>query len=647
MNPRANRPVPAVVAAFAAAAVAFVLYARTACPGAFWQDSGIYFRSVYTLGNCYPPGYPVYLSAGHLWTCLPGLNPIYGLNLFSAFAAAGAALFVALIALRLLAPGPFAAAGAAVASLLFTAAPAVWAQATVAEVYALNLALAAATMWLLLRWGDAPEDRRPLYAAAFVYGLAAGTHPEQAAFLPAYAAFVLWVGRRRLGLPALALIAAFFAAAFSAYLYLPIRSATGVLPDWGLTRLLPNFWAHLTAKMYHRDQFHVTAPLLWARIRMAADVFQSQFGWAGVAAGLLGSAWLWARRPRGAVLIFGAGAAAAAFILVYYSANWRTWYAPWYMAWSLAAGAAAAWVSGLAGRRRPWLGNVAAAAAVCAAALPVFFRYGPADLSAYRWGETAARGFFRPLGPRATFIMSPEGSAVFGPVQALVTGARSRPDVRFVDGTGCRQFQDFMAMTLTARRAPYETVPPEEYVAAFMSLTAGRTRDFYCLYPFPAAFSYGYRFEPRGMTLRIVRPGETTPARDWWAVCWPADFRGVEGPYLDYWTATYYGVAYTGRARQLLAAGDAAGAAPFLAAADRIGGRSEMVQYNLGVVAAEGGDDDGALAHYRRALALDPTFAEPRRRMAEVYRRLGREGEARRVEADLNALYPTGREPAR
>lgn len=645
MRPEPKRPQPAVVAASAAAAFAFALYAATACPGAFWQDSGIYLRSVYNLGGCYPPGYPVYLNAAYLWTCLPGLGPIQGLNLFSAFGAAAASFFIALILFRLLAPMPFAAVGAAVGALLFAAAPAVWAQATVAEVYGLNLALAAATLWLLLRWGDAAGDRRFLYAAFFLYGLAAGVHPEQAAFLPVYAAFIAWVGRGRVDLRTLALGIAFFAAAFSAYLYLPIRSATGVLPDWGMPRLLPYFAAHLTGKMYHADQFHITLPLVWARARMAADVFQSQFGWGGLAAGALGAAWLWARRPRGALLLFGAGAAAAAFILIYYSANWRTWYAPLYLAWAVAAGTAAAWVAALAARYRLWWGIMVAGVAL-AAVFPIAERFGPADRSAYPWGEIAARSFFRPLEPRATFIMSFEGSSVLGPVQALVTAERVRPDVRFVDGTGCRQFEDFMAMT-PERRVPHEPAPTEDYVKAFMALTADRGRGFYCLYPFPPAYSYGYDFEPRGLALYIKRPGESTPRRDWWAVYWPPGFRGVEAPYVDYWTATYFGVTGVGRAQQLLRAGDAAGAARCREAAERVGARSELVQLNLGVFAAKQGDYERALVYYRRALALDPTFGEPRRRMAAAYRELGREGDARRVEAELAALYPTGREPGR
>ena len=78
---------PTFVAA-AAAALFFVLYAKTCCPGAYWQDSGVYVRSVVQLGNCYPPGYPTYLGLARLFALLPGVGAVAGLNLFSAAAGA-------------------------------------------------------------------------------------------------------------------------------------------------------------------------------------------------------------------------------------------------------------------------------------------------------------------------------------------------------------------------------------------------------------------------------------------------------------------------------------------------------------------------------------------------------------------------------
>jgi len=629
----------AIAVPVAAAAFFLTLYARTVCPAAYWQDSGIYVRSVCLLGNCYAPGYPAYLCSSYIFTALPGLDAVAGLNLFSAAAGAAAAFFVALAALRLYG-GTFSFAGAAVAALALGTAPAVWAQATAAEVYTLSLALTAATVWLLLKWGGGPDDR-PLWGAAFVYGLACGVHPQQAAFLPAYAAYALWAGGRRLLSPrALGLAAAAFALALSAYLYLPVRSAAGVATDWGKPDTLKNFYSHVTGKMYRGELFAGTAALVAARARTAADVFFSQFWWLGAAAGIAGAAWLFRRRTRAAVLLFGAAAVSVAFILNYYSANWRTWYAALYMAWALACGAFVAWACRRLARWRYAFGVAVAAVSVAAAAAAAVVRFGPADRSYFPFAEDAAGNVFRVVGPRAAFILSYEGSAVTGPMAALVTAAYARPDVFLVDAAGTRQFRDFFELAGAEYRDSSEGITPDEYVAAFMRLVGDRRRDYYVLYPFAPARYYGYCYEKRGRVWRLVPPGEAPAPRDWWRLYRRRGVEPAPPPYVDYWTGTYLGVQYVDEARDRDAESDGARAAACLELAERFGGRAEKARANLGAYYETRGDFPRAAAHYRAALALEPTFRKPREGLARVYRLTGREEDAARELGRLSRFYP-------
>jgi hypothetical protein len=629
-----------VLPAVAAAAFFCVLYAKTCCPGPYWQDSGIYARSVCLLGNCYPPGYPAYLCAAHIFTALPGLGAVAGLNLFSAVAGAAAAFFVVLVAARLYGGGGFGVAGAAVAVLAAGSAPAVWAQATVAEVYTLSLTLTAATVFLLLLWGGGPDDRA-FFAAAFVYGLACGVHPEQAAFLPAYVAYAFWAGGRRLlSSRAWSAAAAAFALALSAYLYLPVRSAAGVATDWGKPDNLRHFVYHVTGKMYRHELFAATPALVAARARMAGQLFLSQFGWLGLGAGVLGAAWLFRRRVRGAVLIFGAAAGAAAFILNYYSANWRTWYTALYLAWAVACGAAVAWLCRRLARRRARLAAAAAVACVLVAAAAVPARFGPADRSYFPYAEDAAGNVLRVVGGRPTFILSYEGSAVTGPLAALVTAAYLRPDVYFVDAAGTRQFRDFFDFV----GEEYLYLPAEasadRYVEAFMALVGDRRRGYYTLYPFAPPRRYGYRYEKRAGVWRLVPPGGKTGSRDWWRLY---RRRGVEPEppsYVDYWTATYLGVRYADESRDEARRGDEARARLCLSLAERLGARAEMVQYTLGAYAENRGDAKAAAFHYRRALALDPTFRRARESLIKLYYRAGREDLAAREMEALTDLYP-------
>ena len=80
--------------AFAAltALAAFLVYARTACRTVYVGDSGELAAAVHTLGVAHPPGYPLYLTLGKLFSLLvPVGRPVFRLNLFSAAAAAAAA----------------------------------------------------------------------------------------------------------------------------------------------------------------------------------------------------------------------------------------------------------------------------------------------------------------------------------------------------------------------------------------------------------------------------------------------------------------------------------------------------------------------------------------------------------------------------
>ena len=571
------------------------------------------------------------------------MDAVAGLNLFSAAAGAAAAFFVALAALRLYGGSAFAAAGAAVAALALGTAPAVWAQATVAEVYTLSLALTAATVWLLLTWGGGPDDRA-LWGAAFVYGLACGVHPEQAAFLPAYAAYALWAGGRRLlSARTLSLAAAAFALALSAYLYLPLRSAAGVATDWGKPDTLKNFYSHVTGKMYRGELFAASAALVAARARTAADVFFSQFGWLGSVAGAAGAIWLFRRRVRSAVLLFGAAAVSAAFILNYYSANWRTWYTAFYMAWALAGGAFVAWVCGRAARWRFGAGVVAAGVAVVVAAVAVPARFGPADRGRFPYAEDAAGNVFRVVGRRAAFILSYEGSAVTGPMAALVTAAYARPDVFLIDAAGTRQFRDFFELAGAAYRDSSDDVTPDEYVAAFMTLVRDRRRDYYMLYPFAPPRYFGYRYEKRGRIWRLVPPGEAPARDDWWRLYRRRGVEPTSPAYVDYWTGTYLGVQYVDEARDREAEGDDARAAACLELAERLGRRAEKARANLGAYAESRGDLPRAAGHYRAALALEPTSYQPRENLARVYGLMGREEDAARERGVLARLYPAGK----
>src|SRR5262245_20285996 len=73
------------------AAGLFVIFALGACPTIYVGDSGELVAAVHGLGIPHPPGSPLYVLAGKLWTLLPPVGSIaYRMSLFSAACAAAA-----------------------------------------------------------------------------------------------------------------------------------------------------------------------------------------------------------------------------------------------------------------------------------------------------------------------------------------------------------------------------------------------------------------------------------------------------------------------------------------------------------------------------------------------------------------------------
>ena len=172
------------VTIFAVGVTAFSLYAATAAPGLTWEnfgvDGGELMTAAATLGVPHPPGYPTYVVLGKLFSFLPIGTIAFRFNLFSAFCTAVAAGFVTATAVSLSASHTNrtnALPAAAAAGLSFAFAPLVWSQATIAEVYGLNLAVLAILLWALV------TERSP-FLIGVLFGLSLTTHITSLFFSP-------------------------------------------------------------------------------------------------------------------------------------------------------------------------------------------------------------------------------------------------------------------------------------------------------------------------------------------------------------------------------------------------------------------------------------------------------------------------------
>lgn len=207
------------------------VYLATMAPGLPpGHDSAELTAGAAVLGIPHPPGYPLYTMVGHLFTMLPGMDPAWGMNLFSVLAGALAA-GLAGAAFTVLVRSDLAGTGAALA---FAFARTPWRMAVGAEVFSLHLVFVAALLLLAGLWreADVPGRRRCMTAAALVFGLGLAHHQTIVLLLPGLLAFG-WLARgdRPVGLTPLVLPA--LAVGLSPYLYLPLRAAQGPPLNWG------------------------------------------------------------------------------------------------------------------------------------------------------------------------------------------------------------------------------------------------------------------------------------------------------------------------------------------------------------------------------------------------------------------------------
>ena len=176
-----------------AALLVFIGYWLTLAPDLTLEDSGEMAVAAHYAGVPHPPGYPVWtLYAWAFTKLLPFSNIAWRVAMSSAVAGALACGLIALMVSRgsrllLASPGWFealpgrwktglAVASGATAGALFGFSGFVWSQAVIVEVYTLSVLSLTAVMACVFRWMHAPQQRRYLYLAWFLFGVCLNNH---------------------------------------------------------------------------------------------------------------------------------------------------------------------------------------------------------------------------------------------------------------------------------------------------------------------------------------------------------------------------------------------------------------------------------------------------------------------------------------
>ncbi len=340
----------------------FVLYAATAAPSlvTLFDDSLEFQLVLPTFAIAHPTGYPLYTLLGGIWSrvLFPAGSWAWRTNIFSALAAACAVGFVCAVGQRLVNGGaaegertgrgsptvsPWSGVAAGVgAAIVFGLGPVWWAQATLAEVYALHNLLLAAVLLVTL---TIPPLRGRRFVArmallALLVGLGLAHHRTIVLAVPGVAVYLVWsvpgVWRPRaawlLWLAALLL-------PLLLYLYLPLRAAAGAVDLHGAyTNTWNGFWDHVLARGY--TSFFSGSSLAVERTpQQWFELIVAQVGWVGLLLALVGCAWLRDRRVRkGWVLVLLVLAVNFIFTLFYRVGDQEVFLIPGFLCLALLAG---------------------------------------------------------------------------------------------------------------------------------------------------------------------------------------------------------------------------------------------------------------------------------------------------------------------
>lgn len=192
-------------------AIATAVYALSAEPtGSLW-DCGEFIAGAYKLQVVHPPGAPLFLLVGRMFTLVAETlfpdnpaNIAYAVNLMSGICTAFGATFAAwgtIILAKLAIAGrertdlttgeTIATLGAGlVAGLATTFTSSIWFSAVEGEVYAMSFFFTTLVFWSMLKWYNLPDNKdadRWIIFAAYMAGLSIGVHLLSLLTFPAIA----------------------------------------------------------------------------------------------------------------------------------------------------------------------------------------------------------------------------------------------------------------------------------------------------------------------------------------------------------------------------------------------------------------------------------------------------------------------------
>ncbi|RMH71084.1 MAG: DUF2723 domain-containing protein [Gemmatimonadetes bacterium] len=213
------------------------IYTITLAPTTSFWDSGEYIACAYILGIPHPPGNPLYVLIGRLFSMIPyGEEVAWRVNFMSALSTAFSVMLIFLMTFRftknwggstILEDIPRYVAGIS-AAFFYAFSFTIWTNAIEAEVYGPLVFFMALICWYVLYWGDQIKNKwhhMHILLIVYLFALAFGIHQTAVLIIPALIIFILISDYRTLLDTKLWFLLLVFATlGYSIHLYLIVRT---------------------------------------------------------------------------------------------------------------------------------------------------------------------------------------------------------------------------------------------------------------------------------------------------------------------------------------------------------------------------------------------------------------------------------------
>ncbi|MBI4824642.1 MAG: DUF2723 domain-containing protein [Nitrospirae bacterium] len=258
------------------------------------------YTSVFAMGPAHPPGYPLYVLLGKIWTFLPFGSIPYKLNLFSALCGALTSVVV-FMSVHILTKDKLTAIFSATLSGFL---PLVWSESVKAEVYTLNSVLTLSIFYLGIRFISENGDRRLLFLGSFVLGIGMGNH-HTIGFMLFPLMFLLALNKQN-RVNTIFISVLFFMLGFSVYIFSYLRSlkyfSDGILFSYSDSSSLHRFLITFFREEYGSSIPSLVGPaghpvtLLQGTYNAVKHLIFKNFGWLSVLS-IFSIIPLWKRKP--------------------------------------------------------------------------------------------------------------------------------------------------------------------------------------------------------------------------------------------------------------------------------------------------------------------------------------------------------------